>query len=207
MLSYAALMSPYAALRRRDQLRPTAVLRVCVAALLFQMVEAIRLRTTGEAFLLYGPTGEVVASRQLMLSTSQVLTTIPRFASLALPGPTQSRFQDLTDGSGASVAIMDAMLGESGSVRLFEWASPGAPAYEIVWQDVWGGEYKMVTCTRLDEILEPIEDQVCPHTCASPWLLRSLESSCTLLLRPILRPFLTSSGLLWPPLTTLRGSI
>lgn len=45
----------------------------------------------------------------------------------------------------------------SGSLRKTD---PSGQAYELVWQDVWAGDFVLLTCTRVDEILAPIESQV-----------------------------------------------
>ena len=41
---------------------------------------------------------------------------------------------------------------------MYKWA--GGAQYQLVWQAMWSGRFLLLTCTRMDEIMAPIESQV-----------------------------------------------
>lgn len=125
------------------------------------VVTTIKSRETGEAFFLYRATGQVVASGQLEVSFT--MTAIPTIDTLVLPGSVGSTFGQLSGWSGASSTFVSDASG-SGSRRMTD---PTGVAYELVWQDAWASAYVLLTCTREDEILVPIESQLASISRAS----------------------------------------
>ena len=123
------------------------------------LVTTIKSRETGEAFFLHRSTGDVVASKQLIIE--RAMTSIPKIDMLKLPGQTQHTFGDLSGaGSRSSIVNDDAFVSSAEGTGSMRKTDPSGKAYELVWQDAWSSAYVLLTCTPEDEILKPIESQL-----------------------------------------------